>query len=288
MSLNTMGALFMTLSMACFVTSDTFLKVLAGAVPLFQLIFVRGFVTVGLIGVLGAVRGGMHFRIAAKDWRIIGVRSVSEVVIAYFFLNALFNMPLANVTSIMQVAPLAVTLASALVLREAVGWRRMLAIAVGFAGVMLIVRPGAEGFNAWSLYVLGAVAGVTLRDLVTRRLSRDVPSLTVTLITALAVMAAAGLMSLTEEWVSLGMQTMLPIIGSAVFIIGGYFFSIQVMRTGDVSFTAPFRYTGLVWALLLGWFVFGDWPSTLTLIGAGIVVATGIYTFWREQQLSKH
>lgn len=286
MSPNTLGALLMTLSMACFVLNDTFLKLLAGAVPMYQLIFLRGLVTTGLITALGKRMGTLHFRIARRDWGIIAVRALSEVVIAYFFLNALFNMPLANVTAIMQVAPLAITLASAVVLREAVGWRRMLAVSVGFAGVMLIVQPGADGFTSWSLYGLGAVAGVTLRDLITRRLDPSVPSMTVTLVTALAVMAAAGLMSITEVWVALDVRAVLLLSGSAVFIIGGYFFSIKVMRVGDVSFSAPFRYTGLVWALLLGWFIFGDWPGGVTLLGAAVVVATGIYTFWREQRLA--
>jgi len=160
------------------------------------------------------------------------------------------------------------------------------AILIGFVGVMLIVKPGAEGFNVWSVYALVAVFGVTVRDLATRQLSASVPSMTVTLVTALAVMLAAGLASLTEPWAALEPRTAMMITGSAVFVLGGYFFSIQVMRTGDVSFTAPFRYTGLVWALVLGWFVFGDWPGWLTLMGAAIVVGTGIFTFYRERKLA--
>lgn len=287
MSPNLAGALLMTLSMACFVFSDTALKLLAGAVPMYQLIFVRGIVTSTLIFGLGRRLGSMHFRLSRQDWQIVALRALCEVVIAYFFLNALFNMPLANVTAIMQVAPLAITLASAVILREVVGWRRMLAVTVGFAGVMLIIQPGAAGFSSWSLYALGAVLGVTVRDLLTRRLDPSVPSMTVTLITAMAVMAAAGLMSLGEVWVMPDARAALLICASGVFIIGGYYFSIRVMRVGDVSFTAPFRYTGLVWALGLGWFVFGEFPGGVTLLGAMIVVATGIFTIWRERQVSR-
>ena len=276
----------MMASMACFTLNDAMLKLTLGAIPLFQLLFVRSIITCGLILATRGKLGAIHFRIARQDWMLILMRASSEVVIAYFFLTALFNMPIANVTAIMQAVPLVVTLASALILREAVGWRRMLAVGVGFVGVLLIVRPGADGFNLWSLYVLIAVLGVTFRDLVTRRLSPEVPSITVTLVTAATVTVASGLASLSMPWAEISGTNALYIAASAVFILGGYFFSVQVMRTGDVSFTAPFRYSGLVWALILGWFLFSEWPSLLTMIGAVIVVGTGIFTFYRERKLS--
>ncbi|GLQ25389.1 DMT family transporter [Sulfitobacter pacificus] len=286
MSVNLAGALLMMASMACFVLNDTMLKLTGGAVPLFQLLFVRSVITCGLILAARGRLGALHFRIARRDWVIILIRAATEVTISYFFLTALFNMPLANLTAILQVVPLAVTLASAVILREAVGWRRSLAIAVGFCGVLLIVRPGPEGFNIWSIYALIAMLGVTLRDLVTRQLSPEVPSMTVTLVTAASVMVAAGLASLSTPWVEITAQSWGLIVASAVCILGGYFFSIQVMRSGDVSFTAPFRYSGLVWALILGWLVFGEWPHVLTLIGAAIVVATGVFSFYRERKVS--
>jgi S-adenosylmethionine uptake transporter len=286
MSVNLAGALLMMASMACFVLNDTMLKLTGGAVPLFQLLFVRSVITCGLILATKGRLGALHFRIARSDWVIIWVRAATEVTVSYFFLTALFNMPLANLTAILQVVPLMVTLASAVVLREAVGWRRSLAIAVGFCGVLLIVRPGAEGFNIWSIYALIAMVGVTIRDLVTRKLSREVPSMTVTLVTAASVMTAAGLASLSTPWVVIAPQSWVLIVASAFCILGGYFFSIQVMRTGDVSFTAPFRYSGLVWALILGWFAFGEWPHVLTLVGAAIVVGTGVFSFYRERKLS--
>ncbi|MGJ8617555.1 MAG: DMT family transporter [Sulfitobacter sp.] len=286
MSPNMAGALLMIASMACFTLNDTLIKLTDGAVPLFQLIFLRGLLTTALIlGAKGRL-GPMHLDIAKRDWGVIAVRSGAEIAAAYFFLSALFNMPLGNVTAILQVLPLSVTLASALVLREAVGWRRMLAILIGFCGVMLIVKPGAAGFNIWSIYALIAVACVTVRDLATRQLSKGVPSMTVTLVTAGSITIAAGLASLTTPWVPVSSDVGLMIAGASVFVLGGYFFSIQVMRVGDVSFVAPFRYTGLIWALILGWFVFGDWPGWVTLLGASIVVTTGIFTLYRERKIS--
>ncbi|MCX7561861.1 DMT family transporter [Sulfitobacter sp. F26204] len=285
MSVNLIGAFLMMASMACFVLNDTLLKMTGGAVPLFQLLCLRSMITCLLILATKGRLGALHFNIARRDWAIIIFRALIEVTISYFFLTALFNMPLANLTAILQVVPLAVTLASAVVLREAVGWRRMLAIAVGFCGVLLIVRPGPEGFNIWSIYALIAMVGVTLRDLVTRKLSAGVPSMTATLVTAATVMVASGIASLNGAWVAIETSAWVLIVASAFCILGGYFFSIQVMRAGDVSFIAPFRYTGLIWALILGWLVFDEWPSVLTLIGAAIVVATGVFSFYRERKI---
>jgi S-adenosylmethionine uptake transporter len=132
------------------------------------------------------------------------------------------------------------------------------------------------------VYGLLAVLFVTIRDLSTRRLSPIVPSLTVTLWASITVLIFALFLALSEDWVPLTGDNLPLLLGSSLFIIGGYSFSVFVMRVGDVSFTAPFRYTGLLWALLLGWLIFGDWPDNVTLLGGAIVVATGLYTLFRQ------
>jgi S-adenosylmethionine uptake transporter len=285
MSPNTKGALLMMASMGAFVVNDMFLKLTNGAIPLFQLIFIRGILATVFVYLVARGLGALSGEISRHDKQVIALRGLTEIVTSYFFLNALFNMPLGNLNAIMQVVPLVVTLGTVLVYREAVGWRRMLAILIGLGGVMLIIRPGAEGFNIWSLYALAAVLSVTVRDLVTRRLSPNVPGMAVTLGTTVAVMMAAGLASMTQEWAPITVPLASYIIGSAMFVITGYFFSIQVMRSGDVSFIAPFRYTGLIGAMIIGFLVFGEVPTTLTLIGAAIVIGTGLFTFYRERKL---
>lgn len=287
LSPNVIGALLMVAAMACFTINDALIKATGGTVPLFQLLVLRGLLATALIGTLAWSRGAFRPRVSRQDWGWIALRSLSEVGAAYFFITALLNMPLANVTAILQVLPLAVTLGSALIFREAVGWRRISAIAVGFCGMLLIVRPGAEGFSIWSLYALIAVVCVTARDLITRRISRAAPSLLVTFSASLGVLLAAGVASLAISWVPLTPTLGVLIAASSVFIVGGYYFSVQVMRQGDVSFVAPFRYTGLLWALILGWLVFGEWPEALTLLGAGIIVGASGYTMIRERRLSR-
>ena len=287
MTPNVWGAGLMMASMACFTLNDTLVKLTDGALPLGQLLTLRGVFSVLLIYVLARSLGGVRLDLGRRNWGLVGLRSVAEIGAAYFFITALLNLPLANVTAILQVLPLTVTLGAAMVFREAVGWRRALAIAVGFCGMLLIVRPGPEGLSIWSLYAVMAVVCVTVRDLATRKLSVDVPGMTVTLAAAVAVLVFFGLYSTGETWQPVTPKLWLLLVGASILIFGGYYFSVQVMRTGEISFIAPFRYTGLIWALVLGWFVFGDWPSALTLLGAAIVVGMGLFSLYRERQLAR-
>lgn len=286
MSDNMRGALLMMASMACFTINDTFVKSLSGLVPLFQLLFLRGLLTSAATGIWAYRTGALHMaaqgKVAKGDWILIGLRVAAEVGAAYFFLTALFLAPIATVTAILQSLPLTVTLAAALFFGEPIGWRRMLAIAIGFLGVMLIIQPGTDGFDSASIYVLIAVLFVTLRDLATRRLSSEAPSMLVTFLSSLGVMVFFGLGSLGQTWVAVHLSEWLRIGAAAVMVMGGYVFSVVVMRVGEISFVSPFRYTSLIWAMVLGWFVFGEWPDLLTLTGALIVVSTGIFTLWRE------
>ncbi|TDK52656.1 DMT family transporter [Antarcticimicrobium luteum] len=283
---NARGALLMMGSMAAFTINDTCVKATHGALPLLQLLTLRGLISSLLLYLLARRLGALHLRMSRSDAGLLAVRCLVEVAAAYFFLTALMNMPLANVTAVLQVLPLTVTLGAALFFGERVGWRRMLAIGLGFGGMLLIVRPGPEGFSQHALYALGAVGCVTVRDLVTRRMSAEVSSMVVTLASALAVCVAAGLASVWVDWVPLTARTASLIGTSSFFVMLGYLLSVMVMRVGEVSFTAPFRYTGLVWALGLGWAVFGHWPEPLTLIGASIVAAAGLFTFYRGRAAS--
>jgi S-adenosylmethionine uptake transporter len=285
MTPNLNGALLMMGSMAAFTFNDTLIKMTEGAVPLSQLLVLRGGLSSLLILGLVIWLGSLKTRISSKDWGLIAIRSASEVAAAYAFITALLNMPLANVTAVLQVLPLTVTLGAAVVFKEQIGWRRMTAILIGFAGMLLIVRPGPDGFNIYAGYALLAVASVTVRDLVTRRLSKDVPSMMVTLAAAVIVTAFAGILSLGQDWVPVSNKNAGLIVGSSFFILGAYLCSVLAMRVGDISFTAPFRYTGLIWALFLGWVIFGDWPTPLTMLGAAIVVGTGLFTLYRERAL---
>jgi S-adenosylmethionine uptake transporter len=282
---NTYAAGLMTLSMAAFTINDTFLKALSDEVPLSEALFLRGCMTSALIVWLAWQQGVLTLRIAAADRARIGLRAVAEAGAAFFFLTALFSMPIANATAVLQALPLTVALASALFMGERLGWRRMAAILVGLAGVMLILRPGPDGFTLHALSALLAVAAITARDLLTRGLSGQVPSVMVALVGSVGVTLLGAALGAADQWVWPSLRAWLQLSGSALFILAAYLLSIMVMRVGDIGFVAPFRYTGLIWALVLGLLVFGEWPDALTLLGAAIVAGTGIYTILRERAL---
>jgi S-adenosylmethionine uptake transporter len=287
MSDNTKGALLMMCSMAAFTFNDTCVKLLGPDVPLFQMLFLRGIASTLMVWGLARAIGGLTWRIPRRDWGLVSLRTICEIGAGYFFITALYHMPIANVSAVLQVLPLTVTLGGALFFGEAVGWRRLLAILAGFCGMLLIVRPGPEGFDLYAGYALMAVLFVTVRDLSTRRMSADVPSMTVTLAASLGVTVFAGFASLGTAWVPLDSGQLALIGGASVFILGGYLFSVMVMRVGDVSFIAPFRYFSLLCALVLGVVVFGDWPDPLTLLGGTIVVGAGAFTLLRTGKLAQ-
>jgi len=283
---NIRGASLMMGSMAAFTLNDACMKSLAPDLPLAQAVFLRGIATTLLIYALARHFGALKLGMSRRDRLITMGRNVMEIGTAYFFITALYNMPIANASAIMQALPLTVTLAGAVLLGQAVGWRRLSAILIGFAGVMLIVRPGMDGFNIYSLYALGAVVMVTFRDVLSRKLSAEVPSITVALSNAFSVTVAFGLASIFTDWQPLTGASAAKLAGASVFIIGGYLFSVSAMRVGEIAVIAPFRYTSLLCAIVLGLLVFAEWPDALTFLGAGIVVATGVYTFYRERRLS--
>lgn len=284
---NMRGALFMTGSMTAFTVNDAFIKLLGEDLPLFQILLLRGIGVVIFLGLLTHYMGQLRFDVSRRDWGLITLRSAAEAASVWFFMSALFEMDLANLSAILQALPLTVTLAGALFLGEAVGWRRLAAILIGFLGVLLIIQPGSDGFSIYALYGLGAVVGVTIRDLAARKLSRQTPSLLVSFVAAVFVLIFAGVGATTEDWAPITSRSWGLITGAMVFIIAGYIFSVSAMRVGEIGFVAPFRYTSLVVAMILGVLVFGTFPDGLTLIGAAIVVATGLFTLLREWKLRK-
>lgn len=279
---NTRGVIYMNVSMLAFTVNDSFMKAVTHTMPLYEAITLRGGLSTLALLVMAAMMGHLRLWPAPRDRGVIALRSLAEIAGTALFLTALMHMPLANLSAIMQVLPLAVALAAAVFLGAPLGWRRMTAILAGFVGVMIIIRPGAASFDIWSVLGLASVACVVLRDLSTRALSPGVPSATVAIWAAatVTVMGLAGAM--VEGWKAVTLTEALHVTAAAAALIVGYMSSVMVMRVGDISLIAPFRYTALLWAILLGWLAFGTLPDGWTLIGAAIVVASGLFTLWRE------
>ena len=283
MSDNIRGGLFMVTSMVCFAANDAIIKSLGGVLPAFQTLAVRGGVVVLLLALLVMRSGWRVHELGCRDRMILALRALSEVGAAFFIVTALFNMELANMTAILQLLPLTIPLAAFLFLGEPLGWRRISAIVIGFVGMLLIVKPGSDGFNVYSLFCLAAVVCVTIRDLTARSLGAKLSSQEMSLFAAFGVFVAASLATVFEPWVPITLVAWVALLGSAVAIFFGYIVSVMAIRTGDVSFTAQFRYVGLIAALILGYVFFAEWPDAFALIGAGVIVGTGAFTIFRQR-----
>ena len=277
----------MCLSMAAFTVNDTFMKDVTRTLPLYQAIALRGVIAVAGLGLLALATGSFRYRLSGKDGWLILLRSLADVASTLLFLTALLHMPLANLSAIMQALPLAVTLAAALVYGDKIGWRRMTAILVGFAGVMIIIRPGTEGFDRYALLGLASVAFVVVRDLSVRPMRGQVPSALVALGAAAAVAVMGWSGTAAEGWQPMTGAEGVKILAAGLFLIVGYLSSVTAMRHGDIGLVAPFRYTSLLWAIVLGYAIFGNLPDGWTLIGAAIVVAAGIFMLMRERALRR-
>lgn len=279
------GVIYMNVAMLAFTINDSFMKAVTQELPLFQAIALRGLVSSAvLIAIASRTFGGLQLWPMGKDRSVIIIRSIAEVGGTVLFLGTLLHMPLANLSAIMQSLPLVVTLAAALIFGDRVGWRQMLAILIGFGGVLVIIRPGTEGFDHWALVGLGSVACVVVRDLATRELSPNVPSVAVAVWASLAVTLMGGISAAFQGWVSINLAQMWLILGASAALIAGYLFVVMVMRVGDIGVVAPFRYMALIWAIIFGWVLFDTLPDSMTLIGSAVVVASGIYTLWSDSK----
>jgi drug/metabolite transporter (DMT)-like permease len=273
----------MAAAMAAFTINDAITKAVSAEMNFGQVMLVRGLFAIVLIAALALHQRALRPLRTLMTMAIV-LRVAGEIGATILFLAAIVNLPLANTTAILQVLPLAITLGAALTFGEPVGWRRWLAIAAGFIGVLIIVRPGVEGFNQFSLFALISVIFCAIRDLATKRIPAPIPSLFITLLTTISVtIAGAGILVPLGGWTPPSGRALALLAFTAILLLIGYQCIIMALRTGDISAVAPFRYSALLWAMLLGYLVFGDVPDAMMVSGAAIIVLSGLYAFYRER-----
>ncbi|KRB60248.1 hypothetical protein ASE04_24555 [Rhizobium sp. Root708] len=281
-SRNTQGAIYMSSAMAGFSCSDALSKSVIVYMNAGQIMCLRGLFTSVLVYAIARYMG------ALRSWRVmlkpmVLVRVVCEVLAAVTYITALGMMPIANASAILQSLPLVVTFGAALFFSEPVGWRRWLAIVGGLVGVLIIIRPGAEGFTTAALLCVASVLVTAGRDLATRGIGPEIPSLMITVVTALSVTIIGALLTpVLGGWQPVSATALSHLLLAAVLVLVGYQSVIMAMRTGEISFVAPLRYTSLIFSALLGFIFFAEVPDLWTLIGAAVVIASGLYTFYRE------
>lgn len=278
---NAQGIAAMVWSMGCFVSSDTLIKIVGRDMPVGQIMFIRGLMAAALMAAL-AIATGVMGQLHRTFTKAVAARSFTEVASTILFFTGVVQLPFADASAIGQFTPLRMTAGAALFLNEPVGWRRWLATLVGFAGVMLIIRPGSSTFNPAGLLIVACVLFVIARDLITRQMDPTLPIPLLIFVSALAISAAGLGMKVFESWVSPDLGLFASLAVSALGVCFGYYGAIVSMRCGEIAVVAPFRYTAMLFALAWGYLLFGEIPDRLTWCGIAIVIIAGVYMFHRE------
>lgn len=279
MTPNQRGALWMMASMAGFALEDGFLKAAATSVPLGQILVIEGLAGVLVFAALTR-RAGQSLLPAAFWSRTMALRSGFEVVGRLFYALAIALTPLSSTSAILQATPLIVVPGAALLFGEKITARTWTVLALGFLGVLIILRPGGEDFSALSLLAVAGMLGFAGRDLATRAAKPSLSNAQLGM-AGFAVLAFCGLvLSAFTGWAPPSDPGLL--LGACVAGIAGYACLTTAMRSGEVSAVTPFRYSRLVFALILGALAFGEHPDAMTLTGSALIVACGLVVLTRR------
>ncbi|MEM6636059.1 MAG: DMT family transporter [Pseudomonadota bacterium] len=280
---NLFGISLMVLSMAAFGLGDAFVKLAASEMSPAQVAFWLTLGAVVIFAFLALVRGEALFDRALLH-PTVGARCVVEAVGAFSMITAFATVPLSTVAAILQASPLVLTIAAATFLKEQVGWRRWMAIMVGFCGVLLIVQPGTGGFQPETLYAVLGMLALSFRDFFGRIVPRGIPTLVLSAATLAAVLPAALIWALSVDGALLPLDPpWLIMAGMVAFGTAGYFLVTLSVRVAELSAVAPFRYSRLLFAGVLGMVIFGERPDAVMYAGAALILGSGLYSMWRER-----
>lgn len=282
---NLRGAALMTVAMLGFAAEDMFMKLSTERLPTWEIILILGCGASAIFALLTKAAGRPLWSRAVFSLPVL-LRNGGELVGTFGMVTALSLAPLGVASAILQANPLLVTLGAAVFLNEPVGWRRWSAILVGFCGVMLVIQPGGAGFEPPALFAVGAVLGLGVRDLATRLVPRETSSSQLSFLAFVVLIPASLILSFVTDQPFV-VPTVLDWLRLAAVIglgAASYYAIVAAMRVGEVSFVTPFRYTRILFALCFAFVVFDEHPNRLMLIGTAVIVASGIYTLWRERK----
>ncbi len=279
------GSLWMIAAMGAFSVEDAFVKAASAGLPVAEVLVLFGLGGAAVFALAARLSGARLLSPAVLS-RAMCVRAVFEVTGRLFYVLALALTPLSSTTVILQATPILVVGGAALFLGETVGWRRWTAIALGLAGVVLIVRPGADGVSALSVLAVIGTIGFAGRDLASRMAPASLGAAVLGFYGFLAVVAAGGLFALwaREPFLAPAPGQALSIAAAVAAGALAYGCLMTAMRTGEVGAVTPFRYTRLLFGIGLGMAVFGETPGAGTLLGAGLIVLSGLFILWRGRR----
>jgi len=277
----------MILAMAGFAFEDLFIKMLSEEFPISEVIIILGF-TGSIVFLLIALfqRAPIFHKDLLNKYVII--RTICELLGAVFFVTAIALTPLSSASAILQITPLLVTIGAVIFFREQVGWRRWTAVFIGFMGVLMILRPFNDDFEAASIFALLGALFLAARDLSTRAMKVDLPSVTIALYAFIAFgISGILIIPFNDPMIAPSLNQIMFFIGASTFGVIAYYSLVISSRIGEMSVISPFRYSRIVFAMLLAIIFLEERPDSFTVIGAAIIVASGLYTFIRETILNK-
>lgn len=278
---NRRGMIALTFGMAAYTVNDAFVKLVARELPFGEVLFLRGAMSIAIfIAVLAATGAIRQIRSAAKP--IVVSRALFDALGTVFFIAALVNMKIADLSAVVMTSPLMLTALAAMVLGDQIGWRRWVAIGVGLAGTLFIVKPGAGAFDVWALAGLAAAFFSAGRDLTTRRIDPSISSLVVGFFGTAMVTLSGAAVGLTESWM-MPSREQWALLGIASAFLGlGTYLVVHAFRGVEIAAVAPFRYTLLIWMGVAGYVAFGEVPDRWAFAGAALIALSGLYTLHRE------
>jgi S-adenosylmethionine uptake transporter len=270
------AGLYMVLCTACFVSADSFIKIIGNTLPVGQIMAILGFLSCIFLLAICAQQGILRHTPMIFS-RAVLLRSILDLAAGLMFISALMNMPIANMAAIMQSVPLVVVLVAIIFLGEKGGVKRIAAVTAGFLGVMLVIKPAPQSLSIYQLLALGTVVVVALRDVVTRKIPPHVPLLIVAL--ANAVFAGIGGLGfgLVQGIRAMESWQIFVLLAASIFTTLGYIFIVATVRLGELSATAPFRYAEVLFAIIAGVLVFHEFPDLLAYAGMALIIAAGLY-----------
>lgn len=282
---NLRGIALMITAMAGFTIADSLIKAASQNLPVGQILAIVGTLGGAIFALLTRAQGHAVF---SRDFFLgpVLLRNACEIWGTICYITALTLIDLSTASAIIQATPLAVTLGAVLLLGEKVHWRRWSAILLGFIGVLIIIRPGGSTFEPASIWAVAGMFGLAMRDLATRMAPKDMPTLRISTY-GMAMLLPSGLllMAFGQAPQPMSLTNWGQIIGLVVIAVSGYWAITAAMRVGDVSVVAPFRYSRILFALVVGAIVFGERPDLWTLVGVSITIIAGIYAFLRERHV---
>lgn len=273
----------MSAAVVVFIFNDALIKLAAESVPSVQAIGVRGLFATLWCALALLVTGAWRQIALAAHPRVV-FRGVLEAGSAIVYLVALFNIPFAIASAVNLSTPLILTVLAVLILKEDVRWRRWSAVTMGFLGVMLVIQPHPGDLNIWTWVALAGTLIGSFRDIFVRFLPVGVPTLVVSFATALIVALVGCGWALAEGWQPMSDRALGLIVGSSLLLALGYQFVVIALRSrGEFSVIGSFRYSSILWALAIGYVVWGEVPNTLAIAGIAVIVASGLYILHRER-----